>query len=207
MKIAVIADSHGGPIAFPAADLFIHAGDMTGWGKPQEVIALAARLRRNYKQSVLVPGNHDRCLESDPVDQLYNLSRSQHLLIDQAVEIDGFTIYGTPWTLPFFNWSYMCGEEEQEYLFRQMPDEIDILVTHGPAYGILDNGQGSKALRAAIERRNIRYHFFGHIHECGGKYHPVNVNGRVRHHFNVASAPAPGRPAPWRPPLLLTLEK
>lgn len=63
-------------------------------------------------------------------------------------------------------------------------DKNTILVTHGPAFGILDMTHsgahaGSTALRDLVDQRPFRVHVHGHIHESYGH------NGR---HFNVASA-------------------
>ena len=56
------------------------------------------------------------------------------------------------------------------------PDETNILITHTPAYGILDkdifgNNIGSRSLLERMNNLpNLRYHIFGHIHESAGKY-------------------------------------
>lgn len=82
---------------------------------------------------------------------------------------------------------------------KQYWDKIDIntdiLITHGPPHGILDevNGcnVGCEELLLAVQRIKPKYHIFGHIHEgygqktidgttyinCShvdGKYRPVN---------------------------------
>jgi predicted phosphohydrolase len=65
-----------------------------------------------------------------------------------------------------------------------------VLITHGPPKRILDNDQGSVALREAIEKRKIRWHLFGHIHECGGMaYEQTQVDGSRRDSHNVAIMP------------------
>jgi Icc-related predicted phosphoesterase len=62
-----------------------------------------------------------------------------------------------------------------------IPDDVDVLITHGPAFGIADEVKegktgkvenvGSKSLLKKIETLktlNLEYHLFGHIHECYG---------------------------------------
>lgn len=54
-----------------------------------------------------------------------------------------------------------------------LPNQIDILITHGPPYKILDrtNGEknaGSEILLKYVERIKPKLHFFGHIHEAKG---------------------------------------
>jgi Icc-related predicted phosphoesterase len=57
-----------------------------------------------------------------------------------------------------------------------------ILVTHAPAYGVLDRCYGGEhvgALGALLHRRPVLVHIHGHIH---GDF------GRDENHFNVAAA-------------------
>ena len=55
------------------------------------------------------------------------------------VEIDGIKIWGSPITPYFYGWAYNRnrGEEIKKH-WDLIPDDIDILVTHGPAFGIMD---------------------------------------------------------------------
>ena len=48
-----------------------------------------------------------------------------------------------------------------------MPNDIDFLVTHGPAYGYLDRDTGDKNLYLAIAGARPKYHISGHVHEEG----------------------------------------
>ena len=50
-----------------------------------------------------------------------------------------------------------------------MPPHVDLLVTHGPPFGILDNNSyskpaGSEYLRNKVFQMKPKYHVFGHIH-------------------------------------------
>jgi Icc-related predicted phosphoesterase len=69
-------------------------------------------------------------------------------------------------------------------LLYSLVDDRTVLVTHSPAYGILDLGilglpAGSLSIKELVEERNPLLHIHGHIHEEFG------VRGR---HFNVAAA-------------------
>ena len=44
----------------------------------------------------------------------------------------------------------------------------DVLVTHTPASGVLDNGLGCEHLRAAIKSCGAAVHVFGHVHSQHG---------------------------------------
>jgi hypothetical protein len=60
--------------------------------------------------------------------------------------------------------------------FRDIAEGVDILLTHGPPYGILDllelqpgtHWGSSKELRKAIVKSCPRVHCFGHVHEQRG---------------------------------------
>lgn len=82
----------------------------------------------------------------------------------------------------------MGTEEDLRRRFLNMPQEMDVLITHGPPKGILDNDIGSVALREAIEKRLIRRHVFGHLHERGGESHLCQqADGSIRKSYNVAA--------------------
>ena len=69
-------------------------------------------------------------------------------------------------------------EEQLAEKWALIPDKTDILVTHVPPYGILDQithpiskrieNTGSISLRQKIEYLKPKLHVFGHIHEESG---------------------------------------
>ena len=88
-------------------------------------------------------------------------------------------IWGSPHSLFFPQINPKCmAFTDSEYnltsIYDKIPDDIDILISHGPPAGILDENFeghrcGSQALMNAIERIRPRLVVFGHIHEQGGK--------------------------------------
>lgn len=50
-----------------------------------------------------------------------------------------------------------------------LPKNIDILITHYPPLGILDESLGSNFIRQAVEVMKPHYHIFWHIHKEGMK--------------------------------------
>jgi len=209
LRIAAIADTHGLKFKRPWANVFIHGGDMTAWGEYRETLNLGRELSSletdegmpPYDEVVIVPGNHDRALEQIRQSEYWTFGPHVHLLIDQTWEYGGLVFYGTPWT-PWFegvneHWTaFMRSEDELRNRFENIPAEVDVLITHGPPKGILDMGKGSEALREAIERRRIRVHLFGHIHECGGRFE-VNYpqDGGTRESFNISAIYQERQPA------------
>jgi Icc-related predicted phosphoesterase len=223
MKIAAIGDTHGIGFYRPPADLFIHAGDMTSWGDWKETAVFGQWLSKEpidlrtpaYDGVILVPGNHDEAFGTSTKNAMFPFGPNVHLLIDQAWEYKGLVFYGSPWVptptdgcfLPHAR-TFTGSEEDLRRHFLNIPAEVDVLVTHGPPKGILDNGKGSEALREAVEMRTVRRHIFGHIHECGGRSaldkHCLG-EGWVRHSHNV-SAILPPFPFTTRPPLVFEVE-
>ena len=100
-------------------------------------------------------------------------------LQDSSTTVLGLNIYGTPWTKTLGGWAFEGDEVlALEVVFSQVPNDLDVLVSHSPPHGFGDRvvgwfGQpgervGSKALRRAIERARPQLALFGHIHEATG---------------------------------------
>ena len=51
----------------------------------------------------------------------------------------------------------------------EIPSEVDFLITHGPAKGVLDEGTGCALLQKVISKHKPLNHVFGHIHACGNQ--------------------------------------
>lgn len=181
LKIAAISDTHGRQgWRLPECDVFIHAGDMTAGGTLPETAAFAEWLNGIVQQlgspryAIIVPGNHDKCFQETPELAWCLFGPNVHVLVDQSLTIEGVTFYGSPWTPPFCEWHFMATEDRLETIFSAIPDEVDVLITHGPPAGILDPGwkkehAGSRSLRMAVGKRSIRHHVFGHLHGAGGQ--------------------------------------
>lgn len=198
MRVACISDTHGrGGWRIPKCDVFVHAGDLTETGSTEEVLFRLGQIRGDAPRGipmVIVPGNHDMAFQKH-LDVILEVLEDHaswgpcHVLIDQVVEIAGRRFYGSPWTPPFHDWSFMLEEDALADLYKEsMPGKIDLLITHGPPRGILDPGfkktyAGSLALLKAVSERKIGHHVFGHLHGAGG--HDVEIGGV--HFHNVAA--------------------
>ncbi len=178
MKIALFSDTHAlhGKINIPDADILIFAGDMTHCRTSRDVAdfnAFLGSLPHGHK--IVIGGNHDHRLARDQQKAQSLLSEAIYLL-DQSVVIAGITIYGAPWQ-PTFNhracdaFALPRGKALQEK-WAMIPPDVDILVTHAPPAGILDQdgpvAHGCSDLTAAVAARQPRYHIFGHIHSHHG---------------------------------------
>lgn len=178
MRVVCVSDTHGiherMPDAIPDGDLLLHAGDITRRGNIEdlsEVNEFFAALPHTHK--VFVPGNHDWCFEKSP-ERACELVSEATCLIDESIEIEGMTIWGSPWQPEFHNWAFNLPRGPKlKAVWQMIPVDTDIVITHSPPRGILDlcsNGrfEGCDDLRDRIFEVRPRLHLFGHIHESYG---------------------------------------
>ncbi|MCX6181895.1 MAG: metallophosphatase domain-containing protein [Bacteroidetes bacterium] len=177
MRIILISDTHNQhhKVVLPEGDVLLHAGDISGRGTKKEVQDFLSWFSAQpHKHKVFIAGNHDFFIQQNHNEFLSMLPSNITYLEDKLVEIGGLKIYGSPWTPEFMNWAFMkpAGAEMKKQ-WDLIPDGIDILLTHGPAFGALDVifsglSVGCTELSKAIERVNPKYFVFGHIHEGHG---------------------------------------
>lgn len=181
MKFVCVSDTHNrlDRIDFPPGDVLIHAGDLTGRGSLDEIERGIKELAKlDYRYKILIAGNHDFGFEQQPkaVQQILTKQGPDIIyLLDQAVTIEGIKIYGSPWQPWFHNWAFNVERgQEIKKKWDLIPDDIDILITHGPPHGFRDltawgiHAGCEELLRVVRERVRPRYHIFGHIHEGYG---------------------------------------
>jgi Icc-related predicted phosphoesterase len=175
MKIVTISDTHGKHHELTKdlteADIIIHAGDCTNVGKDYELLNFLDWFGGlPYKHKIFIAGNHDFYFEdNNDIAQKYK-DKGVIYLMDQMVEVEGLKIYGSPWQPRFYDWAFNVNRgEEIAKKWAGIPEGLDILVTHGPAFGILDdtvNGMrvGCEELYKKIFEVKPKYHICGHIH-------------------------------------------
>lgn len=174
--IVCISDTHElhREVDVPYGDILIHAGDFTMFSK-----SAAAILDFNdwlgelpHRHKIVIPGNHEFFLEADPSKR--RLISNGILLINEGVEIMGLKIWGSPVTPQYGGAFGRNSPRERVSLYSTIPDETNILVTHGPPYGLLDSAPasthhaGCPELLEATDRIKPRLHVFGHVHGAYG---------------------------------------
>lgn len=177
MIIDCIADLHGYFPELQGGDLLIVAGDLTN-GNPEELVAFSEWIaQQKYEKIVIIAGNHDSLL----VGLEHYCFTEPHIsyLCDSGIEFKGLKIWGSPFCLLMEGLepdasAFMLPEKELSNKYSLIPSDVDILVTHGPRYGVLDKNShgescGSVHLSDAIDRIKPKLHVFGHIHASYGK--------------------------------------
>jgi len=189
-KIVCMADSHNfhHHVNVPDGDILIHAGDFTMTGRLSEVVDFNEWLGKlNHPYKIVVAGNHDRCLGENGTLGMKMFTNAIYLE-RSGTEIEGLKIWGAPMT-PAFNGMrggltfYTNDDKEAKGVWGSMPKDLDILITHGPPFGILDEvieypyhdyseiqNCGDRMLASKVIQRKPKYHIFGHIHEGYGRF-------------------------------------
>ena len=181
MNITFISDSHGKHNRMTddlsGGDMIIHAGDVSNRGLKSEIEDFLFWFSNlPYKHKIFIAGNHDFGFED--IRHSYEdgivIPNGVTYLQDDSVTIDGIKIYGSPWQPWFHDWAFNLyrGEALAEK-WNQIPDDVDILVTHGPPFGIFDKTMrglnvGCEDLLKRVNDIKPKIHVFGHIHEGYG---------------------------------------
>lgn len=195
MRLCVISDTHGfhrDIKNIPDGDVLIHCGDISNVGEQRTVEDFVEWLKElPHHHKIFIAGNHDKSFQliktlpgtgykpswldyllGDLLANDYGI----HYLEDDVVEIEGITFYGSPYTPDFYPEMWVFNKprgKEIRDVWKKINVHTDVLITHGPPFGILDKtttGQnvGCADLATMVDLVRPRCHFFGHIHERGG---------------------------------------
>ncbi|MBI4399304.1 metallophosphoesterase family protein [Candidatus Micrarchaeota archaeon] len=146
-------------------DLILLAGDLTDIGPVSFVEDLLEPMDKVYA----IHGNMDN---EQVIDILEKRNVSVH---KKRVRVGDYYLVGyggsnpTPFNTPV--------EYEEEQIAKELGemriDKKTILMTHAPAYGVLDQVQGvsvgSSAIKAVVNSKQPMVHICGHIHEQEGE--------------------------------------
>lgn len=178
MKFVAISDTHcrHRSLKLPKGDVLLHAGDISYRSSRQEIEDFLDWFgKQPFTYKIFIAGNHDFFFEREKEELIRKLLPEGVLYLkEEACIIDGIKIWGSPYTPWFFRWAFnkRRGDALAKH-WRLIPDDTDVLLTHGPAYGILDtviNEQhaGDKDLLKRILEIKPYVHVCGHIHESYG---------------------------------------
>jgi Icc-related predicted phosphoesterase len=183
MKILTISDTHSfhNELTIPSdIDMILFGGDESNSSSPimnhEECIDFLNWFEiQNIKYKVMIAGNHSTAIYQKMITKADIEARGIIYLEHESINIEGINIFGSPYTPTFGNWSFMIGRHKLDEYWKEIPDNTDIILTHGPPKGILDltrNRDGSlefcgdQSLLNHVYRIQPKYTVFGHIHNC-----------------------------------------
>lgn len=189
MKIVCISDTHGRAHRndIPDGDVLIHAGDLSLGGEIHEIQKALAWLRRfPHKYKLFIGGNHDNALAelgikpfSDQMKPYKGLPPLMYLC-DSRRTIEDQVFFGSA-KMPVDSTfrararAFMVPDGANTRFWGMAPP-CDVLITHGPPLGALDeictpfdgglavHAYGDAALRTYVNQVKPKLHVFGHIH-------------------------------------------
>mmetsp|Transcript_36318 Transcript_36318/g.95747 ORF Transcript_36318/g.95747 Transcript_36318/m.95747 type:complete len:399 (-) Transcript_36318:304-1500(-) len=208
--------------SIPDGDVLLHCGDFSNVGRLEEVASFAEWFGQlPHARKIIIAGNHDLSLDAESYEStaprfghgrvsdaasicararacLESIPRCEYLQ-DSGTQVDGIRVWGSPWQPEFCDWAFNLPRGEPcRAKWRLIPQDTDVLLTHGPplGHGDLTSGgvrAGCLDLLEEIQTRiRPQYHCFGHIHEghgvttdgtttyvnastCNLKYRPINT--------------------------------
>lgn len=198
MKIVAISDPHTMHklVTIPECDVLICSGDISTRGYKQEIINFLNWFdAQPATHKIFIAGNHDFFFDSQwRAHTTVGAERHKHVnkteeeinellveypniiyLNDSGVTIDGVNFWGSPVQPWFHDWAFNRDEEGIKPHWNLIPENTNILITHGPPRGYGDQTVrtyekvGCKSLHKAIwNNPNIKVNIYGHIHEGYG---------------------------------------
>ncbi len=144
MRIVALSDTHlQQNISVADGDVLVFAGDATWTGNIQQISSFNKWFSSfPHKHKIVVAGNHDRLFEENPTLAQSLLDPSITYLQSKAATIDGVRFFGSPYTPEFCNWAFGYDKGLAQVFWGCIPDDTDVLITHGPPKSILDGLSG-----------------------------------------------------------------
>lgn len=183
MKIFHFSDTHSfhKDITIPECDVVVFSGDESNSAdvyvnEPEFYDFLDWYGAIKHPHKLMIAGNHSTYIyKNERIVREVCKEKGIIYLNKNAVVIDGINFWGDPMTPTFGNWSFMCKRESIYKHWDLIPENTDVLITHGPPKGILDLSFNRKhelemcgdgALGKKIKTLPfLRAACFGHIHD------------------------------------------
>ena len=161
-SVAAFSDTHGHhrDLKVPeGAEIIICAGDVVEddlkGGEYDDFIEWFSSFPAKWK--LFIPGNHELSFERGRANDITRemAARGITVLQDALEDCDGINIGSV-------SGNSIIADED-------IPRGLDILVTHYPPYGVLDEDMGSLEILNFVLKSQPKYHLFGHIHATAGQ--------------------------------------
>lgn len=205
MKIVAISDTHNHHkmlLNFPSGDILIHCGDFSDICTKKDLDSFSDWFQQQeFEYKILVFGNHDIVTDEKFYEDNWKRFHDQKVelpqdywsrkgiitLVGESITLwvgsEKVKIWGHPGLNPMQNnWAWSLENfQESDKLWNSIPNDVDIIITHSPPYGILDRTDrgthiGNEEYSSwLLKNSNKRlFCFFGHMH-IPGKYILENV--------------------------------
>ncbi|KAK2459250.1 hypothetical protein APHAL10511_008727 [Amanita phalloides] len=201
-RFVCLSDTHSRVCPVPDGDVLLHSGDLTNSGVISEVRDTMEWLcGLNHKVKIIIAGNHDLTFDREWYEANWTgrhwVQEDENAIMELvkgpaakeagivyldcekyqfSVEEGGkmWSVYGSPWQPEFCNWAFNYKRNRAHVIVDKIP-KVDILLTHGPPYGVLDETKGKlkvgcETLAKRLPQLQPRLHLFGHIHEAHGAH-------------------------------------
>jgi len=207
IRFVFASDTHEAPDwenNLPDGDVLIHCGDFTMLGGLQETKDFVSKFEKQpHKIKIVVAGNHEMTFDTEKfklkrqvieerfrylkkvndvkVKEVVTTNSNLIYLENSATTILGYKIYGSPVQPHFYDWAFNVRRERIGEIWNQIPNDTEILITHGPPLGFGDCNEdnehvGCEDLLNAIRNRvKPKIHAFGHIHHDYGVWKDENT--------------------------------
>lgn len=233
MLFLATSDLHGNlPVINDEFDLLMITGDICPdlWNIPYKQIEWIDEnlipwinslcFKNVWSKVIIVPGNHDVCFEqyiSKSLIREWEFKTSNHLVIlnhdfyeyyyiTEELDVKYLKIFGTPYCKRFGNWAFMVDDEQLIRKYSQIPNDIDILLSHdSPTIeqlgGVLDENSrwynpnaGNEILSEYILKIKPKIFHSGHMHSGNHDFHEFNgiwmanvsyVNDEIEPTYNI----------------------
>lgn len=210
MKLVCIGDTHEQEegVVLPEGDVLIHAGDITYRGAIPPLVKFARWLKEQpFKHKIVISGNHDFCFQNNNHNVAVNIIKEAGAIYlqDSGVEIDGIKFWGSPWQPWFHNFAFnLMRGKLIAAKWDLIPEDTNVLITHGPVLNILDEVPGGERVGCADlskrinDLKELRAHICGHIHHSHGIAEIANIQ-----FVNASSCTEAYKPT--NPPLVIEI--
>ena len=184
----------------PKVDVVLHCGDLTqvgGISAYKKALNLLSSFDAELK--LVIAGNHDISLDNgywqshlDEGDEPQEHDEAVAVMTGPLARAAGmtyltegthnfvlengttFSVFASPYQPECGDWAFGYPCSEDHFGQANIPNNVDIVMTHGPPAGILDlipsknKRAGCVSLLRAVETARPKLHCFGHIHEAYG---------------------------------------
>ena len=184
MKAVVLSDNHTNyDFETPEGDILIHCGDFTFHGNPKEMEKFKNYLKEQpHEHKLFVWGNHELIEKDEPYWRQYlEYESGAKCIHNKEFEIDGLKFFGSSVTPVFGRWAFMKDDDGRKRHWENAPDNVDVVISHGPPFGLLDTVKGLEIepgkpehlgcihLRKYVEKVQPKLVAHGHIHDSYGQ--------------------------------------